>query len=293
MGVASSRGRLERIPAGTEDVSRPPLYLPDVRYVRLVTLGFDTAVSKILWFHTINYFGRELTSRQDYRWLGNMCTLVTTLDPKARHAFEFCATLLSWVARKPQQALALLNAAVAAEPDYWRYLYLRGFTSYYFLHDFESATKDFHTAAHLPGTPPHVATYASALLVDRDGPEMAIRFLKDLISRTPDPAVREKLDRQYRRAILAKHLQMLSDARARYTEQRGTAPQTIHDLISAGLVAREPEEPFGGSYTIDPSTGEPGTTSGKKPLRFAGKTVETGFAAKEWQQQDEEDADER
>lgn len=280
LGVSQSRERLEQIPEPVISAEEPPIFLPDVHRIKLLTLGFDGPASKLLWFQTINYFGRELGTRRDFRWLGEMCELVTTLDPHARHAVEFCATLLSWVAQSPQDAAKILDAAVEAEPDYWRYRYLRGFNSYYFLHDFESAKSDFTVAGKLPGTPPHVMSLASRLLADRDGPEMAIRFLEDMLSRTTDETVKKQLGSRWKRARIARDFQVLTDARKHYIETKGSAPQSVTDLVTSGILSALPQEPYKGSYFFD-EAGQPQTTSGKKPLAFDGKTSETGLAALE------------
>lgn len=280
LGIAHSRPQLEKLPQPEISAAEPPIFLPDVKRIKLLTLGFDGPVSKLLWFQTINYFGRELGTRRDYRWLGEMCELVTTLDPYARHSVEFCATLLSWVAQSPDDAAKILDGAVAAEPDYWRYRYLRGFNAYYFKHDFEAAKSDFTLAAKLPDTPSWVLSLASRLLVDRDGPEMAIRFLEDQIARTPDPKVKKQLVSRWKRARIARDFQLLGEARSRYIEQHGAPPPSVDALVTAGFLTGIPQEPYKGHYFFD-ETGAPRTSSGKKPLAFAGKTSETGLAALE------------
>src|SRR5438132_1473784 len=79
----------------------PPLYLPQADTVRLVTLGFNSFAADLLWFSTINYFGKEFHEKGKFEWFAHRCRLVTDLHPKSEDRFEFCATLLAWIARQP------------------------------------------------------------------------------------------------------------------------------------------------------------------------------------------------
>lgn len=175
---------------------RPPLYLPRADKVRSLTFGFDTVASKILWFKTINYFGKQFTGSQDYRWLANMCDVVTELDPKARHVFEFCGTLLSWVAKEPTKSDLILTKAIESDPSYWRYYYLRAFNSWYFLNRFENAKKDLMLALEMPEAPNFLKTLAVHFLAGDQGPEVAREFLKDLLANTTDKNVKKALKRK-------------------------------------------------------------------------------------------------
>ena len=109
-----------------------PLYLPDARYIRLITLGFDNFVSDILWFQTVNYFGKQYLGGKDYRWLDSMCTLVTTLNANAMHVYDFCGTLLAWMAKDATASNRILTRGIESHPNHWRFRYLRGFNKWYF-----------------------------------------------------------------------------------------------------------------------------------------------------------------
>ena len=287
--MARSRAALEATRnARSTELNLPPIYLPQVRMVRLLTGGYDTAASKLLWFATNNYFGKQFAAGdRDYRWLGEMCELVTNLDPKARHAFEFCATLLSWVAKEPEKSLALLERAVAAEPDYWRYHYLRGFTNWYFLDRMEAAKEDFILISKMPETPPQLAMLASRVIANQDSASMAVEFLQELRDQTQDPKVKKKLTKRIRQAQLAMHFEAISTAVAAFASAQGRFPISVDELLQTGLLPELPREPFGGRYEIDSLTGAVRTTSGKKPLAFHGKTARTGVASHEFNEREE------
>ncbi|MFN8392404.1 MAG: hypothetical protein U0136_19080 [Bdellovibrionota bacterium] len=270
-----TRSRLDTFTSSYDSVEHPPLYLPEVRYVKLITLGYDGFASKLLWFQTINYFGRQFAAKHDYQWLGNMCELVTELDPNARHAFEFCGTLLSWVAKEPERSTALLTNAIEHDPQYWRYRYMRGFNYWYFLDRLDLAKEDFKRAAEIPNTPAFVASLASRLIAKDQGPGLARQFLEEMLANTSDPAAKQALARKLRQARLSESLALLTDAVTRFRESGGSYPDDLSQLVASGTIRAIPVEPFGGSFYFDKETQTVKTTSNKRGLVFHGKNAAT------------------
>src|SRR5688500_15595894 len=63
-----SRKKLQLIArAEAAAVGEPtPLYLPSVEHVRLITLGYNGMFSDLLWFNTLNYFGKQYKENRDF-----------------------------------------------------------------------------------------------------------------------------------------------------------------------------------------------------------------------------------
>jgi hypothetical protein len=263
---------------------RPPLYLPEARYIKLVTLGFDTFASRILWFSTVNYFGKRYIAGQDYRWLYSMCKLVTRLDENATHVFEFCGTLLSWMAKEPVRSNEILTHAIEAHPRSWRFRYLRGFNYWYFLSRPDLAKEDFKIASKLPNAPKTLASLAGRLMVSEGDPQTAINFLEDLIQNTEDPNARKALGEKRKQAIISRDKRILEKAVAVFEKQHHRKPEALSEMVDKGVLNRLPKEPYGGHYLMDPATGEIKTSSGKKGLEFMGRTAKTGVFKKEFEQ---------
>ena len=129
-----------------------------------------------------------------------MCDLVTELDAKAIHVYEFCGTMLSWEYNNPDQAYKILTKGVNHHPTIWYMLYLRGFTALYFLKDYQAAQSDFVRAADLPDCPPFMARLAASTLTQLEDPRLAISFLDERIARTADQSVRKLLNSKTRDA---------------------------------------------------------------------------------------------
>src|SRR5574341_54019 len=103
------------------------IYLPPTRFLRAVALGYEHALADVLWFRTINYFGRHYRSDGVYPWLASMCDAVTDLDPQAEHVYRFGGVILPWEARRIEDGLALLEKGTRNLPHSWRLRYMVGF----------------------------------------------------------------------------------------------------------------------------------------------------------------------
>lgn len=260
----------------------PPLYLPEARYVKLVTFGFDNFAADVLWFNTINYFGKQYLENKDYRWFAHMCELVTTLDPQAIQQYEFCGTLLSWVVKDPKASNKLLSRAIQHHPAHWRFYYQRGFNYWYFLNNQEKAKQEFLRASQIPNAPDFLVSLASRLMVETESPGVAIAFLKDMLEHAKDKLVREALQDKLKRAYISRDIRLIESVKNRYEKEMGNTVTKIEQLVAPGYLKFIPNDPFGGSYQLNPDSNAVETTTGEKGLDFFGKTAETGALSHEF-----------
>ena len=72
------------------------LYLPNKEAVEVVSFGYKHFAADLIWFNTINYFGKHYREDKKFTWLKHMCDLTTNLNPNAKHFYEFCGLMLSW-----------------------------------------------------------------------------------------------------------------------------------------------------------------------------------------------------
>ena len=266
-----------------QQADRPPLYLPDAKLVKLTTLGFNNLTSNILWFNTNNYFGKQYLGNKDYKWLSHMCHLVTSLNDKAEHVFEFCGSMLSWIAKKPEKSNEILYKAIEAHPKAWRFYYMRGFNYWYFLEDKEKAREDFETASKLPKAPAFLASLASRLMVDTKDPRTAISFLKDLKKNTEDETVKKALEEKIKLGQISLYKRKLKNLVSEHEQTTGRKLESLEQLVTSGKLNFVPKDPFDGKFYLNKDTGEIETTSEKKGLEFFGKTAKTGVLKNEFE----------
>jgi hypothetical protein len=191
--------RLSR-PMSSDDGSqlRELRFLPNSSSVRLVSLGYHQLLADILWFSTINYFGKHQATDGNLPWLYALCDTITTLDPRALHVYEFGATMLSWEVGQPAMARQLLTKAIDHNGNEWRLYYLRGFTTYFFLKNPQGAKDDLKKAASFPGVHPTIIRLAAKSLAEFEGPDFAQSLLLSALRTERDPQVRKVLTMRLR-----------------------------------------------------------------------------------------------
>ena len=244
-----------------------PVYLPKTEYLRAMSLGYENVLADVLWFRTINYFGRQFRSDRTYPWLAHMCDRVTDLDPRAEHVYRFAGMILPWEAGQAEEGIRLLEKGLRVFPDSWLLHYWVGFNYYFFKNDLARAATHLRTAAGLPDAHPNAARLAAVLAAESYGPEVTLRFLNELRTDVDSPEMREVVERQIKEAHLARDVERLSAAARAYQDRYGHPPDRIEALVEAKLVDRIPNEPFGGRYEILP-TGEVTSSSGHAPSKL-------------------------
>lgn len=202
LSVASSLASGQGEIVSKHSDEREVLYMPNGQALSAISIGYRSSLSHLLWFKTVDYFGRHYASDRNYKWLAHMCDLVTSLSPKTPHVYQFCSNMLSWEANNPKVAIEVLNKATSNLPDDWRFPYLRGVTYMFFLKDAEKASRDFVQAARLPGAHAVVKRLAAKTLATLETPDTALEFLGEMIRQEQDPSARRALE-QRRKDILS------------------------------------------------------------------------------------------
>lgn len=188
-------------------------FLPSGQDLQLISFGYKSALSNFLWFNTVSYFGKHFRKDQQYTWLAHMCDLVTTLNPRAKHVYEFGALMLAWEVSDIEGAVKLLSKACKNFPSDWKFLYLRGFIKQYFLNRYEEARQDYMAASMLPGCPPIVARLAAKNFSLTGNLESAIEFLSAAIQASSEPTMKAALQEKLNEVRLELNLKELNNVR--------------------------------------------------------------------------------
>ena len=275
LGANSVKSHHRETTGKHQSIKDAPPYLPKVEHIRLITLGFEHFISDIVWFRSISYFGEQLSKKGDIPWLAHMCDLTTELNPKATSRYDFCSSLISWIAKDPQSSVNLLNRAIAHTPNYWRYYYIRGFNYWYFLENKEKAAKDFQKGSTLPDAPPFMASLASKLM--SNDPTQAISFLNNLIKNSKDENAIKVLKKNLKLAYVSRDISLLNKAMLKFEQINSRKLTSMQDLVEQNLIAFIPKDPYGKEYYVD-KEGSILSREGKKGLEFKGKTAKDGLA---------------
>ncbi len=245
-----------------------PVYLPRAEYLRPMSLGWQNVLADILWFRTISYFGQHYRSDRTYPWLAQMCDLVTDLDPRAEHVYRFGGVILPWEANQADAGIGLLEKGARQFPDSWLLQYYIGFHYYFFKDDYVRALEHLRRAMQLPGAHTSIPRLVAVLAAEEYGPDTTLAFLSELERNVESQDLREVVRENMQDVRMSADLQRLAAAVDAYTDRTGHPPPMVETLVGVGLLPAVPVDPFGGTYLVDPLTGEVRSSTGREPSRL-------------------------
>jgi hypothetical protein len=269
-----SKNNLRDLSLVHDSGKRPPLYLPEIDAVKLFTLGNQKPVADLFWFLTLNYFGEHYQKKDAMPWFAHMCELVISLDPKARHVYEFCGTLLSWIAKDPESSNKILNKGIEVDPTYWKYRYLKGFNEWYFLEDFSSAKETFRITSSLPHCPPVISGLTAKLISSHGSPAESIDFLRESIKSGTDQTAKKALQEKLKEAYVSRDIALLKDIVKKFETDYKRLPKSWRELVDMHYLKEEPIDPNKEIYILEPEISSKSLGEG---LVFKGKTAKTGM----------------
>lgn len=226
------------------------LYFPEIKYLKLISFGYENVLSNVLWFQTVNYFGKHYRSDQDYTWLNHMCNAVSELDKKHKEIYEFCALLIAWEQNEVKEAQKILKKGIVAT-NYWRFHYLHGMNNLMFLNNPEGAKQDFITASNITDSPSFVKRLASKQVASLDSPEASISFLADMVKNSKDKTQKEALTKHLYQTINSYNIYKLEEYLEKYNDKFLKPTTNIKDLKKVGAPDNIYNDPFKGKYFID------------------------------------------
>ncbi|HEX2457871.1 MAG TPA: hypothetical protein VHI99_29505 [Vicinamibacterales bacterium] len=238
----------------------------DVLYVRSgpalarLALEFDAMAADVYWIRAIQHYGgtRRSTDRvRRYDLLYPLLDLTTSLDPYFTIAYRFGAIFLSEQypggPGRPDQAIALLEKGIAAQPGKWQYYHDIAFVQYWHLQNPGKAAEWFERSASQPDAPNWIRPLAAAMLTEHDRGSARIVWQQILQS-----------DQQWLRRTAQRSLLQLDamDQIDELTAIVGRMPPPAGERLTWDSFVRRrvlpgvPVDPARNPYVLDPDTGQ-------------------------------------
>lgn len=250
-GVLLALERQRPASARAEELS----YLPKGEYLKVAVLGYDQFVADLIWLKAVQHLGTTKQTKGGYFWAYHVVDVVTDLDPKFVPAYLAAGAILGVWAGLQYESIAILEKGMRENPDVWQLPFYIGYDYFYELCDPAKAAPYFQRAAALPGAPPYLPSLAARMTVAGGDPAAALEFLRRLHEQVGDPRLREALELKMKEVTIERDIRWLEEGVERYRTRYGKSPQTLQHLVSEGIVASLPDEPFGGRYELDQSSG--------------------------------------
>lgn len=239
----------ERLPG--EDLK----YLPSGKFLKGAALCYDEVLADLLWIKAIGYFGEHYVADQNYAWLYHLLDITTSLDPGFEDPYEFGGIILAGEMGNIDQSTELLkkgmNNVFKHHKRYWYLPFFVAFNYMYYKGDNLNAARYLEIAARYPQSPSYLPLLVSRLYANSDDPVLAIPFLEEMIRKTNSPELQKKLRKRIKEIMVERDIRFLEKGRDQFLAQTGRYPNTLDELVQGGFIQNIPEEPFGGTYTIE------------------------------------------
>lgn len=146
-------------PAPLEELS----YYPSGKFVEPATLGHATTAADLAWLRAVQYYGAHRTTDNQYRRMGQVFDILTTLDPTFLPAYVFGAFALAQEGGDFPAAERLMHKGLAANPASGELAFKLGFLYYVRPggRDLKHAAEYFEQASRQPDGPPESARFAA------------------------------------------------------------------------------------------------------------------------------------
>lgn len=253
--VARDR-RYPRQVAGVKAV----IYVQSGEAIRRLALSFDALAADLYWIRAIQHYGgdrRDLAKQHKYDRLYPLLDLTTSLDPYFTIAYRFGAIFLSEKypggAGRPDQAIALLQKGIAAQPAKWQYYHDVGFVHYWQRDDKRSAAEWFRRGAALPGAPNWLEPVAASMLIEGGDRGSARVILRQLLG-SEEAWLRRMATRSLMQLDALDEIDRLAVLAQRYPPPPGQ-PYAWNWLGQIGVLTRTPTDPSGFPFDLDSATG--------------------------------------
>lgn len=247
--MALDRQRSEAVRA--EELS----YLPKGEYLKIAVLGYDQFAADLIWLKAVQHLGATRQSKGGYVWAYHVVNVVTDLDPKFLSAYLASGTVFGVWAGLHFESIEILRKGMRENPDVWQLPFYIGYDYFYELCDPAKAAPYFQAAARLPGAPSYLPSLAARMTVAGGDPSAALEFLQRLYEHTGDSRLREALEEKIKEVIVERDIRILQDSVQQHRARYGKLPRTLRELVARGIVSSLPEDPFGGRYELDRSSG--------------------------------------
>lgn len=238
-------------------------YIPDYRVLRFVSADHQALAGEFLVLKAMVYFGslmdksgNEISTPPDYLSMYQAISTGLKLDPYTMDAYYFAQAFMVWDVGKVKEANALLDYGMKYRTWDFMLPFFAGFNSAYFLKDYAKAADYYKKAGELSGSE-LAANLAGRYLWQSGRTGQAIAYLTMM----EKGAVNEAVRKSYRTRLQAfKEVRRIEQARDRFRDEQGRAPQSVEELLRAGILSPPPRDPYGGRFYLEPD-GQVATSS--------------------------------
>jgi len=239
------------------------LYLPNAALLNHFTGGMSSIIADLLWLRCIQYTATEAKGERSFTWLRQMLDTVVQLDPYFIDAYRYGGIFLAALRTDSDAGLDLLERCIRCNPEAWQLPYEAAMI--YLLNRQDDPDSPRRAAILLSMSaatgeaPELVAQLASQLQGSYNLVDIEEQMWRDLL-KSEDKFLRQLAERKLYELGLREACRILDERIGQYETLYGRRPDSVAQLTEAGLIQREPADPLGGQFFIDPEGRAQSTT---------------------------------
>jgi hypothetical protein len=233
------------------------LWLRSGKLLKTISMGYDSLLADIYWTRAIQYYGSQFeTGNSKFPELYPLMSIALTLDPRLTVVPRGGSILLSEPnpvgAGRPDQAVELLQQAIATKHDDWQLYASLGFVYYWYMKDYGHASQVYLEGGQYSGAPIWMKGMAARIAELGGSRDTSVLVWSEIYQTSSEPRARENA-RQHLEALHAQadieELQKIVD------NYRGHIPRltSLRDLVEDRVLPDVPVDPAGFAYVLDPS----------------------------------------
>ncbi|HEU4430905.1 MAG TPA: hypothetical protein VFT98_19255, partial [Myxococcota bacterium] len=226
------------------------IFVPSPQTARLLSFGFDAALSDFHWMRAIQIVGSPEGPAGRSHVLAALIDLVTTLDPWVDHPYRFAAVWINDDEPAVRKANRLIRRGIDHHPNDWRGYFYLAFNHFYYLGEQEEAARALEPALELEGRPIYLTRLHARLAAQAGGLDAAAAFLAEMAQQTTDAIERKKFEEALMEVETERRARFLDAARAEYVRRYARDIESVDDLVSGGVLRALPPDPFGKGWML-------------------------------------------
>ncbi len=247
-GSVISLRRVEQLRMGA--TLEEMLYIPSVKVLRGMSLGYTGLMADIYWTRTVQYFGgkhKERSSRYDL--LPPLLHITTELDPHLIVAYKYGSVFLAQPPREgaglPDLAVEFVEKGIRANPNDWQLYYHLGFIHFIERQDPKAASRAFERGSKAPGAHPWMKVMAAAMAQYGGERGVARRLWEYIYESSDDKFIRANAVKRLRALDVDDAILALEQAVQVCRQRTGRWPANWKEMAQAGYLRGVPVDPLG------------------------------------------------
>ena len=239
------------------------LYVRSPEFMRRAALSYHALLADVYWIRAIQHYGgTKLTNdpHKQYDLLYPLLDLTTTLDPDFDIAYGFGSLFLAEPypsgPGRPDLSIALLQKALRAQPEKWRFREDLGFIYYWWLKDYVTAAEWFKRAGELPGAPNWLKPLAAVTLAQGGNVATSRALWTEVVNTADQDWLRAQGRFRLRQLDAIDEIAALERVVADYRARTGSLPRSWTDVIRAGYLTAPPADPAEYPLRLDSASGK-------------------------------------